>query len=87
MRPFTAVFGMGTGVTFSPWSPEKRSPAEAGRGERACFWVLEPRRVPPDPEVREVENGQASRRISIGRLSASPRLHPQPIEVVVCDLP
>ena len=25
LRPFTAVFGMGTGVTFSPWPPEKAS--------------------------------------------------------------
>ena len=88
MRPFTAVFGMGTGVTFSPWSPEKFAPAEAGRGKKSIVsgnWNRDA--APGTRRFREVENGQASRRISTGKLNASPRLHSRPIEVVVFDPP
>ena len=59
----------------------------SGKREKSIVSKYWNRDVPPDPLVREVENGQASRRISIGRLNASPRLHLQPIEVVVFDLP
>ena len=42
---------------------------------------------PPGPAVGADIHGQASRPISAGRLSASPRVHRPSIEVVVCDRP
>ncbi len=73
MAPFTSVFGMGTGVSSPLWPPGKKN---GQFGFRDCSAYLKP-----------LKKGQASRRISTGRLSALPRLHPRPIKVVVYDPP
>ena len=80
---------MGTGVAFPPWPPENRAPAEAGRESIVLDVGLFGRPLlRPLPLARvSLENGQASRRISTGRLNGSPRLHLRPIEVVVFNLP
>ena len=51
--------------------------------------VVPPAASAAPPVLRRVslENGQASRRISTGRLNGSPRFHLRPIEVVVFNLP
>ncbi len=51
MRPFTAVFGMGTGVSFSPWSPENGCPAWAGKGKSTVFGQGNALRAPGTWEV------------------------------------
>ena len=86
LRPFTAVFGMETGVAFPPWSPENCAPA--CRREKECIvdWAGNTAHCALRVFVLW-KNGQASRRISTGRLSGSPRLHLRPIEVVVFNLP
>ena len=78
LGPFTSVFGMGTGVASPPWPPGKRD----GRRERP-----DNRTGPVAPKRRWGKNAQASRTISTGRVSASPRLRLRPIEVVVFHRP
>ena len=79
MRPFTSVFGMGTGVSSSPWPPGKGN----GRFWEGCARVF---RGGGLALLREVVAASLWA-ISIGRLSASPRVHRRPIKVVVFHPP
>ena len=86
-RPLTSVFGTGTGVASASWKPGKE-PARTVRGQPAGQPLGperrgEARRLSARPRA----SGQACRRISAGRLSASRRLHPPSIEVVFSDPP
>ena len=76
MRPFTSVFGMGTGVSSSLWPPGKQSN------------VSEMRRAPRGASQSGAKCVTASLwAISIGWLSALLRLHRRPIKVVVFHPP
>ena len=93
MGPFTSVFGMGTGVASPPWPPgkpgsgrtRKKANAQSGKSELEHDATGQGIRRRPSDEV--LKNGQTSRLISTGQLSASPRLRLLPIEVVVYNLP
>ena len=79
------MFGMGTGVTSSLWSPGKI----IVRDESAQSMHRVIRRLHSANRRHESKrkNGQASRLISTGQLNPSPDLHLQPIKVVVFNLP
>ncbi len=70
------MFGMGTGVTSSLWPPGK-SGSFISISDRECHAKTD----------RRLSYGQASRVISTGRLNVSPRLHLQPINLVVYQDP
>ena len=75
LGPFTSEFGMGSGVASPPWPPRKNPTEEEDS-------------LPNRKNGFETKrNEQAARTISIGRVSASPHVRLQPIEVVVCHRP
>ena len=88
-RPFTSVFGMGTGVTSSLYSPGKtvsdRSPFLTTRSPRKRHHIE--KEQAPCFEFDQGNKGQASRLISTGQLNTLLRLHIRPIKVVVFDQP
>ena len=95
------MFGMGTGVAPPLWPPGENRKIENPTGlvpdEEDAIWKS------PDVWRRflraacrrdrglftlgRLKYGQASRLVSSGRLRASPRVHPRPIEVVFYDPP
>jgi hypothetical protein len=74
------VFGMGTGVTSSLWSPGK-NPSQPNEKLQLH------RSGQGNPHREERKKGQTSRLISTGKLNPSRGLHLQPIKVVVFNLP
>jgi hypothetical protein len=93
---FTAEFGMGSGAGPPPWPPGR--PARPGipgarggrqglaRGARACVCRAAPAgRAGGGCCARG--GSRAPRAIRTGRLRASPRLHPRPIDVLVSHGP
>jgi hypothetical protein len=74
LRGLTAVFGMGTGVALSLWSPGK---IQLNSRDRRTSSVL----------LNDFNEfyGQASRPISTGKLNASLHLHTRPINLVVSE--
>ena len=93
--PFTSVFGMGTGVSSLLWPPGKGVSGRARKKPTHSLGKPVPGNAPSTPAGAPAGrllfllliNGQASRPVSGGPLSASPRLHARPIEVVVCHRP
>ena len=92
---FTAVFGMGTGVSSWVSSPAVRSGTAAPRvaawaGRPVCLYVLATWRAlvwggGPTRPRRAGGGGSAAKRstVSTGWLSGSPHLHARPIDLVV----
>ena len=86
----TAEFGMGSGVSRSLWPPDRiRAPTSGSKPSITC-WIVH------DFVVRwrwgrsalpVTGSDQAYRTISTGQLSALLRVHPRPIDVVVCHGP
>ena len=78
------MFGMGTGISSPLWPPVPLCtgigpfPRGGGRGGRGAY---------TRGFARDGQYGQASRLISTARLSASPRLHLQPIDRMVSPEP
>jgi hypothetical protein len=96
----TAEFGMGSGVSHGLWPPDRiRTPSRpfSREGGSGCIRRLYPGRVfrlvrvltswPVGQFLPVTGSDQANRTISTGRLSALPRLHLRPIDVVVCHGP
>ena len=85
LRGLTAVFGMGTGVSPSPWPPKTQQLHTSGPPP---LRALRPHRVPRTcPLETQILGGQAARPFSTGQLNVSPRLHLRPINVVVSNGP
>ena len=89
------VFGMGTWVSSLLWTPGKnmrwRRELEGGSvtGVQLSSWIWYNffLNLSPGGRRRKKKGGQASRRISTGKLKTLLFLHLQPIEVVVYDPP
>ena len=80
LRGLTSVFGMGTGVALSLWSPGKNGNRIVG------YKCLLPKDASlPDLKTKSISKGQASRPISTGKLNALLHLHIQPINLVVSE--
>jgi hypothetical protein len=84
LRGLTAVFGMGTGVSPSPWPPKKSTIPYQG-SKSACD--AEKLSLSRSLGVEEHNGGQASRPFSTGLLNVSPRVHSRPIYLVVSKGP
>ena len=83
LEGLTTVFGMGTGIT-PPLSPPANSRQVVFRRPRHAE-LNRSSSVRPAQASKII--GQASRQISTARLNASLRLHLQPINVLVSDVP
>ena len=79
------MFGMGTGISSPLWPPVPLCTGIAPLPARG--WEGRSRSVYARGFARDGQYGQASRLISTARLSASPRLHLQPIDRMVSPEP
>ena len=88
LRGLTAVFGMGTGVSPSPWPPKKINNSIPGV-ESACDGLENLVRLSGLDRFsrKDTKWGQAARPFSTGPLHVLPRVHARPIYLVVSKGP
>jgi hypothetical protein len=86
-RGFTAEFGTGSGGAPALWPPGRAGVPDGGAGEGLGWLAWHGDVVRPSGGGAAAGAGELSRAIRTGRLRASPRLHPRPIDVVVCHGP